>query len=203
LLPDEAHFGQADVFGDHGAIGVEPVASVEGLGPWIVLCDPQEGGLLSDHSVYQRLPGPASVMVGVQVQVVQLQWTGRIALAIGACRVINVKPGQVGGYLQAKRILDLAGRTRSPWGDAGDRVGPSCESALAGLAGFRLSGEISASDRFYTTDITKPFILNTDTSACLRARLGSPRSSGSADSGLHPTGCSCPMEGRCMTMALL
>lgn len=53
-------------------------ASVEGLGPWIVLCDPQEGGLLSDHSVYQRLPGPASVMVGVQVQVVQLQWTGRI-----------------------------------------------------------------------------------------------------------------------------
>lgn len=129
--------------------------------------------------------------------------TAADALAIGACRVINVKPGQVGGYLQAKRIHDLAGRTRSPWGDAGDRVGPSCESALAGLAGFRLSGEISASDRFYTTDITKPFILSTDTSACLQARLGSPRSPGSADSGLHPKGCWCPMEGRCITMALL
>lgn len=74
LLPDEAHCGQADIFGDYGTIGVEPVAIVESSGPRIVLCDPQEGGLFSDHCVYQCLPGPASVIVGVQVQVVQLRW---------------------------------------------------------------------------------------------------------------------------------
>src|SRR5207249_3216979 len=36
------------------------------------------------------------------------------AIAIGACRIINVKPGRVGGYLEARRIHDLCAANGVP-----------------------------------------------------------------------------------------
>ena len=85
------------------------------------------------------------------------------ALAMGACRVINVKPGRVGGYLEARRIHDLARANGiAVWcgGMLETGLGRAANAALAALPGFTLPGDISASDRFYTTDITEPFVLD-------------------------------------------
>jgi len=85
------------------------------------------------------------------------------ALAMGACRVINVKPGRVGGYLEAKRIHDLARANGiAVWcgGMLETGLGRAANAALAALPGFTLPGDISASARFYATDITEPFVLD-------------------------------------------
>ncbi|MBA2950393.1 o-succinylbenzoate synthase [Streptomyces himalayensis] len=85
------------------------------------------------------------------------------ALALGACRVINIKPARVGGYLEARRIHDLAVAHGVPvWcgGMLETGVGRSANLALAALPGFVLPGDTSASSRYYAEDITAPFVLD-------------------------------------------
>ncbi|MCT9929610.1 o-succinylbenzoate synthase [Planotetraspora sp. A-T 1434] len=85
------------------------------------------------------------------------------ALALGACRVINVKPARVGGYLEARRIHDLAAASGVPvWcgGMLETGVGRAANLALAALPGFVLPGDTSASSRYYAEDITEPFVLD-------------------------------------------
>ncbi|MGP3534271.1 o-succinylbenzoate synthase [Microbacterium sp. RD1] len=84
------------------------------------------------------------------------------AISLGATAVINVKPGRVGGYLEARRIHDLCRAFGVPvWcgGMLETGIGRAANAALAALPGFTLPGDISASDRFYRTDITEPFVL--------------------------------------------
>lgn len=84
------------------------------------------------------------------------------AIAWGAADVINIKAGRVGGYVEAKRIHELARANGIPaWcgGMLESGLGRAANSALAGLPGFTLPGDISASDRFYEQDITEPFVL--------------------------------------------
>jgi len=81
------------------------------------------------------------------------------AIALGATQVINVKPGRVGGYLEAVRIHDIARANGIPvWcgGMLETGLGRSANAALASLPGFSLPGDISASSRFYREDITEP-----------------------------------------------
>jgi len=85
------------------------------------------------------------------------------AIALGACQVVNIKPGRVGGYLEARRIHDLCrAHGIAAWcgGMLETGIGRAANIALAALPGFTLPGDISASDRFYTTDITDPFVLD-------------------------------------------
>ncbi len=90
----------------------------------------------------------------------------RQALEIDACRVINIKPARVGGYAEAIAIHDLCReRGVAVWcgGMLETGVGRAANLALASLPGFTLPGDISASDRYYATDIARPrFILNAD-----------------------------------------
>ena len=84
------------------------------------------------------------------------------AIALGAASVINIKPGRVGGYLEAVRIHDLAvANGVAVWcgGMLETGLGRSANAALAGLPGFTLPGDISASDRFYQRDITEPVVM--------------------------------------------
>jgi O-succinylbenzoate synthase len=88
----------------------------------------------------------------------------RQALEMGACRIINIKPGRVGGLSQAIAIHDLC-RTRGVpvWcgGMLETGVGRAANLALASLPGFTLPGDVSASDRYYAQDITRErFTLN-------------------------------------------
>jgi O-succinylbenzoate synthase len=84
------------------------------------------------------------------------------AIRLGATHIINIKPGRVGGYLEARRIHDVAAANSIPvWcgGMVESGLGRAANIALASLPGFTLPGDISASDRFYTEDLTPPFLL--------------------------------------------
>ena len=90
----------------------------------------------------------------------------RQALEMGACRVINIKAGRVGGLSQALAIHDLCQAQGIPvWcgGMLETGVGRASNLALASLPGFTLPGDISATDRYYAEDITQErFTLNAD-----------------------------------------
>lgn len=85
------------------------------------------------------------------------------AIALGACEIANIKPGRVGGYLEAVRIHDLCVAKDIPvWcgGMLETGIGRAANAALAALPGFTLPGDISASSRFYAQDIvTDPITL--------------------------------------------
>ncbi|MER6078417.1 o-succinylbenzoate synthase [Streptomyces sp. NPDC001833] len=84
------------------------------------------------------------------------------AIAMDACRVVNVKPARVGGYLEARRIHDVARAHGVPvWcgGMLETGIGRAPNLALAALPGFTLPGDTSASGRYFAEDITEPFVL--------------------------------------------
>jgi O-succinylbenzoate synthase len=84
------------------------------------------------------------------------------ALALGACAIVNVKAGRVGGYEEAKRLHDLCLTKRVPaWvgGMLETGLGRAANVALAALPGFTLVGDLSASDRYWEEDLTEPFVL--------------------------------------------
>jgi O-succinylbenzoate synthase len=85
------------------------------------------------------------------------------AITLGACSIVNVKPGRVGGYLEARRIHDVCQAHGIPvWcgGMLETGIGRAANVALAALPGFTLPGDTSASDRYFRTDITEPFVLD-------------------------------------------
>ncbi|MGB3828951.1 MAG: o-succinylbenzoate synthase [Ornithinimicrobium sp.] len=86
------------------------------------------------------------------------------AISLGAAAVINIKPGRVGGYLQARAIHDVCrAHGVAVWcgGMLETGIGRSANAALAGLPGFTLPGDISGSDRFYAQDIvTEPVVMH-------------------------------------------
>ncbi|MFF4958531.1 o-succinylbenzoate synthase [Streptomyces sp. NPDC001222] len=84
------------------------------------------------------------------------------AIALDACRVVNVKPARVGGYPEARRVHDVARAHGVPvWcgGMLETGIGRAPNLALAALPGFTLPGDTSASARYFAEDITEPFVL--------------------------------------------
>lgn len=88
--------------------------------------------------------------------------TAAAAIRLGATSVVNIKPGRVGGYLEARRIHDVCVAHGVPvWcgGMLETGLGRAANVALAALPGFVLPGDTSGSGRYYTTDITEPFVV--------------------------------------------
>jgi o-succinylbenzoate synthase len=84
------------------------------------------------------------------------------AIALGACSIVNVKAGRVGGYLEARRVHDVCAAHGVPvWcgGMLETGLGRAANVALAALPNFALPGDTSASGRYYHTDLTPPFVL--------------------------------------------
>ena len=90
----------------------------------------------------------------------------RLAIELGATRVINIKPGRVSGFTESRRIHDVCQSAGVPvWcgGMLETGIGRAGNVAMASLPGFTLPGDISASDRYYVEDIVDPpFALNPD-----------------------------------------
>jgi len=85
------------------------------------------------------------------------------AIELGACAIVNIKPGRVGGYLEARRIHDVCAAHGVPvWcgGMLETGIGRAANVALAALPNFTLPGDTSASNRYYETDVTEPFVLD-------------------------------------------
>ena len=90
----------------------------------------------------------------------------RVALELGACRVINIKQARVGGLGVAVAIHDLCGLHDVPvWcgGMLETGIGRAANIALCSLPNFRLPADLSASDRYFEEDlIDPPVLLNAD-----------------------------------------
>ena len=83
----------------------------------------------------------------------------RAALELGSCRIINIKPGRVGGYAESIRIHDVCAANNVPVWHGGmleSGIGRAGNVALASLPNFKLPGDISASKRYYSMDIVEP-----------------------------------------------
>jgi O-succinylbenzoate synthase len=83
----------------------------------------------------------------------------RKALALGACRVVNIKLGRVGGHAEARRVETVCREGGVPvWcgGMLESGVGRAHNIAMATLEGFTLPGDVSASARYWEEDIIEP-----------------------------------------------
>ena len=95
------------------------------------------------------------------------------AIQMGACRIINIKPGRVGGLLEARRVHDVAREHGVPvWigGMLETGIGRSTNVAMAALPGVTMPGDTSASERYFHRDLTEPFVLEAD--GTMRVPLG-------------------------------
>jgi O-succinylbenzoate synthase len=82
-----------------------------------------------------------------------------LALELGACRIVNIKPGRVGGHASSKDVHDVCAARGVPvWcgGMLESGVGRAHNVALATLPGFTLPGDISASRRYWERDLVWP-----------------------------------------------
>ena len=90
----------------------------------------------------------------------------RASIELDSCRVINIKPGRVGGFTESKLIHDYCASKNIPvWcgGMLESGIGRAGNVALASLPNFTLPGDISASKRYYKEDIVEPeFVVNKD-----------------------------------------
>jgi len=80
-------------------------------------------------------------------------------IALGAGRIVNIKPGRVGGFTQSKAIHDLCERHDMPvWcgGMMESGIGRAYNVALASLPNFSLPGDLSPSRRYWERDIVTP-----------------------------------------------
>jgi len=82
-----------------------------------------------------------------------------VALETGACRIINIKVGRVGGFTEAKKIHDICQSQKIPvWcgGMLESGIGRAHNIALSTLPNFSLPGDVSASKRYWKEDIIDP-----------------------------------------------
>lgn len=81
------------------------------------------------------------------------------AFALGACRVVNVKPGRVGGYGESLALHELATAHGIPLWHGGmleSGIGRAHNLHLSTLPNFSLPGDVAASRRYYNPDLIDP-----------------------------------------------
>lgn len=81
------------------------------------------------------------------------------AIGIGACRVVNIKLGRVGGHAEASRIQAYCASRKIPvWcgGMIESGIGRAHNIAMSTQAGFIWPGDVSASQRYWDEDIIEP-----------------------------------------------
>ena len=83
------------------------------------------------------------------------------AIELGACRIINLKVGRLGGFSEAIATHDICRQHKIPvWcgGMLESGIGRAQNVALSTLENFRLPGDVSASQRYWKEDIVEPEI---------------------------------------------
>jgi o-succinylbenzoate synthase len=83
----------------------------------------------------------------------------KAAIALGACKIINIKLGRVGGFTVARQIHDLCQQNAIPvWcgGMLESGIGRAHNIALSTLPNFTLPGDVTASKRYWDEDIIDP-----------------------------------------------
>lgn len=121
----------------------------------LMIEQPLAPGDLVDHSKLQR---ELRTPICLDESIVCLT-NARHAHELGACRIINIKLGRVGGHSEAKAIQSFAQDHDMPvWcgGMLEAGIGRAHNIALSTLPGFTLPGDVSASERYWEEDIIEP-----------------------------------------------
>ena len=110
-----------------------------------------------DHAALQRaLSTP--ICLDESIHTVRI---ARDAIDAQACRIINIKPGRVGGYTASVALHDLCAAHDIPVWHGGmleSGIGRAHNIHLASLPNFRMPGDIAASKRYYQPDLIDPAI---------------------------------------------
>jgi len=121
----------------------------------LMIEQPLAAGDLVDHSKLQR---ELQTAICLDESIVSLTSAAH-ALELGACRIINIKLGRVGGHFEARAIQEFARSRGIPvWcgGMLESGVGRAHNIAMSTLPGFTLPGDVSASARYWAEEIVEP-----------------------------------------------
>jgi O-succinylbenzoate synthase len=112
---------------------------------------------VADHAELQRrLKTP--ICLDESIKTVGI---AREAIAAGACRIINIKPGRVGGFTESIRLHDLCAAHGIPVWHGGmleSGIGRAANIHLSTLPNFSLPGDIAASKRYFDPDLIEPAV---------------------------------------------
>ena len=134
----------------------------------LLIEQPFEEDDLATHALFAQ---QISTAVCLDESIVSAR-SAEVAIDAGACSIVNIKVGRVGGLLESRKIHDLCvSRGVAVWcgGMLESGVGRAANVALASMSGFTLPGDISASDRYFAQDITESFDL---LGSCLKVPIG-------------------------------
>lgn len=123
----------------------------------LMIEQPLVAGDLLDHSKLQR---KLKTPICLDESITSLRDATQ-ALEMGACQIINIKLGRVGGHTEARAIQGLAKDCDVPvWcgGMLETGIGRAHNIAMSTLDGFTLPGDVSSSDRYWDKDIICPAV---------------------------------------------
>jgi O-succinylbenzoate synthase len=110
---------------------------------------------IADHAALQRrLKTPICLDESIKTAGI-----AREAIAAGACRIVNIKPGRVGGLSESIRLHDLCASHGIPVWHGGmleSGIGRAANVHLSTLPNFSLPGDIAASKRYFDPDLIEP-----------------------------------------------
>ncbi len=100
----------------------------------------------------------------------------RLAFDLGACRIINLKPSRVGGFTESLELYKVCVERNAPlWigGMMETGIGRAANIQFASLPGVTLPCDISATDRYFSEDLTEPaFVLEAESTILAPTGLG-------------------------------
>lgn len=141
----------------NSAYRLEDAPRLKSLDPFYLIMIEQPLGWddIHDHAALQKqLDTPICLDESIHSAA-----AARVAIELGACRIINIKMGRVGGLTSARRVHDVCQEKGIPvWcgGMLESGIGRAQNIALSTLPDFVLPGDVSASRRYWTEDIIRP-----------------------------------------------
>jgi O-succinylbenzoate synthase len=141
----------------NSAYTLEDAAVLEALDEFglLMIEQPLRPGDIVDHA---RLQERLRTAVCLDESIVDDE-TARQALELGACRIVNIKLGRVGGHAEARRVAARCAAAGVPvWcgGMLESGIGRLHNAAMSSLAPFTLPGDVSDSRRYWERDVVTP-----------------------------------------------
>ena len=127
----------------------------------LMIEQPLTAGDLVDHAKLQK---QLATPICLDESITSVK-DARDALELGACRIINIKLGRVGGHTEARAIQQVAADNGVPvWcgGMLESGIGRAHNIAMSTLPGFTMPGDVSASARYWEEDIIDPSVTVSD-----------------------------------------
>lgn len=145
---------QVDANGAYGPADADRLKKLDGFN-LLLIEQPFRPYDLWDHS---RLQKELKTPICLDESILSEE-TARAAVEMGACRIVNIKVGRVGGVVEMRKIHDYCQSRGIPvWcgGMLESGIGRAHNLHVAALPGFKLPNDLSASSRYYKEDLIDP-----------------------------------------------